>query len=92
MRWERCPGPAWEKQGVHNSYLRAMTDVQMLSDLATSLAAASLDVTVLCSQSRYDDPTARLPAFEIVNNYSNQFYQSNPIVVQANKRDRIRYH
>ena len=41
---------------------------QMLSDLATNLSADNLDVLVLCSQSRYDDPSARLPASETINN------------------------
>lgn len=41
---------------------------QMLSDLAIELAASDLNVVVLCSQSRYNDPSARLPASETINN------------------------
>lgn len=41
---------------------------QMLSDLAIRLAANNLDVVVLCSQSRYNDPSARLPASEVIDN------------------------
>jgi glycosyltransferase involved in cell wall biosynthesis len=37
---------------------------QMLTDLATALAAAGRDIHVVASRLRYDDPLAALPAYE----------------------------
>src|SRR5690606_14713616 len=39
---------------------------QMLSDLAFGLAERGYDVQVITSRLRYDDPTARMPAREII--------------------------
>src|SRR5262245_32560844 len=38
---------------------------RLLSDLAFALAPAALDILILTSRQRYDDPDARLPAFEV---------------------------
>lgn len=43
---------------------------QMLSDLAFALAAQGLDVHVVTSRQRYEDPSAALPAEETVNGVS----------------------
>jgi glycosyltransferase involved in cell wall biosynthesis len=40
---------------------------QMVSDLAFHLAASGFDVEVITSRQRYDDPSAQLPAREVVN-------------------------
>jgi colanic acid biosynthesis glycosyl transferase WcaI len=40
---------------------------QMLSDLATRLAGAGVEVHVVCSRQLYEDPEAELPANEIVD-------------------------
>jgi len=43
---------------------------QMVTDLATALAAGGADVQVVTSRQRYDDPAASLPRFELIRGVS----------------------